>query len=82
MFKMLMNKFLYRWDGLISHNVEFLSLKRIFNFYLLVFNPMRFIPPHPNLSRLLECLHRTFLNIIQFPSAVIPKNVQKFAQCS
>ena len=45
MFKMLMNKFLYRWDGLISHNVEFLSFKHIFNFYLLVFNPMRFIPP-------------------------------------
>ena len=45
MFKMLMNKFLYRWAGLISHNWEFLSLKRICNFYLLVFNPMRFIPP-------------------------------------
>ena len=70
---MLMNKFLYRWDGLISHNVEFLTLKRIFNFYLLVFNPMRFIPPHPNLSRLLECLHRSLLNFIHFPSAVIQK---------
>ena len=82
MFKMLMNKFLYRWDGLISHNVEFLSLKRIFNFYLLVFNPMRFIPPHPNLSRLLECLHRSLLNFIHFPSAVIQKMSKESEICT